>query len=200
MDIFDYKPDRGHHQWSGQATLSKSRRVTVSCDNCGVPVTRRPSQIKGKTTACSKDCAGMLRRVRVKSHCVICGKEMELTPSNVVQVVTCSRTCQKMRQSYDAVKHAPRLDQTKETRDQFCTRNGLTRSQFRYRQEHGIPLDAKLAPRRESVGVKDVESGRSWPTIAACARELGVAGSTLAYRMDRGERCNGSLIARSEPE
>lgn len=194
MDIFDNKPDRGFFQWSGQSSLARHRNGTFNCDNCGVAIHRRPSQITGKTIACSRSCAGMLRRVRVKSNCTICGKEIELTPSKVVQVVTCSQACHSLRLSCDNLSRAPRLEQTKETREQFCIRNGLTRSQFRYRSAKGIRLDAHIV---QSISIRDAESGREWPSLAACARELGYTGTGLSYRISKGLRCNGLLLIKA---
>lgn len=197
MDIFDYKPGTEISPLSGQSNLTKARLKRLNCDNCGIEIRRPPSQCRGKTIACSPSCRAILRRVRVKSNCAICGKEMEQIPSMVGWVVTCSDACQKMRKAYDVVKNAPRFEAAKQTRSQFCESNGLTRNQFRYRAKTGQSLDANLI---HKCKVENPDSGKAWESMSSCAKDIGATVSAVHAAISRGGKCKGVRLIRAPQE
>ena len=196
MDIWGNKPGTPLAAWSGMTTLARARNKGTHCDNCGGHVNRPPSQCTGKTVCCSVSCAAELRRVRVPTSCVICGAEMEKIPSHVGSVVTCSDACRKLRRAYDVIRNAPRVDPTKETLAQFREARGLSRNQVRYRAAKSVDLDAPLV---HECGIRDAESSRSWKSLSACARELGVSVSSVHNAINRNGRVKGVLVVRTTP-
>lgn len=74
-------------------------KVGLTCPICGIRFERYAAwvrKVSGNCT-CSRACAAEARKVRVITQCRVCGTEMELTPSNAVRVVTCSRRCSRLR-------------------------------------------------------------------------------------------------------
>ena len=120
---------------------------------------------------------------------------MEIIPSMVDGVVTCSAKCRKMRRAYDVIKNAPRFD-GKLTLSQYCNERNISRSQFRYRADKGIAHDALLV---HECGLRDLESSRSWHSISDCARSLGTSASNVHSALKRGGRVLGVLVARTTP-
>ncbi|EJN18698.1 hypothetical protein [Pseudomonas sp. GM80] len=80
------------------SNLSKLSRtagmVYVACPICGCTFARHTSHVaRVANPTCSVACAAKAREVRVFKPCIICGKEMEQTPSEAARVVTCSKRC-----------------------------------------------------------------------------------------------------------
>jgi hypothetical protein len=72
------------------------------CPVCGRAFHRAPSQIRGRTVCCSKDCSYIGRRTRVKQVCAnkACGREFWRERSQVEHnstgVFYCSQSCQQV--------------------------------------------------------------------------------------------------------
>jgi hypothetical protein len=77
---------------------NESRAMLITCPVCFTKFKRAPSHVaRRETCCCSRGCAAEIRKVRVISPCVSCGKQMELTPSNVPKKTTCSKSCSTLR-------------------------------------------------------------------------------------------------------
>ena len=95
---------------SNKTGYAESRYMHLTCPICGVIFNRPPSHVarnKGHTT-CSRACAAEARKVRVETHCVICGKSMELTPCDVARKTTCSKECSTLRRTRGSKNTKPK--------------------------------------------------------------------------------------------
>jgi hypothetical protein len=72
----------------------------LTCPICFINFGRYASQIADVSNpTCSYACAGKAREVRVFTPCMVCGVEMEQTPSEAARVVTCGTRCSRIRKS-----------------------------------------------------------------------------------------------------
>ena len=87
------------------ATISRTHgKITMSCPICFILFERfachvRPGQI---SAYCSRACAGKGSSIRgtKEVNCVVCGKKITLTKSNIIKgVLTCSDKCSSKRKS-----------------------------------------------------------------------------------------------------
>ena len=80
---------------------SIDRQLLISCPICGTRFHRPPSHVERNKngTYCSRACAGEALKIRVITHCVSCGKEMELTPNLAIRIKTCSKECSTLRRT-----------------------------------------------------------------------------------------------------
>lgn len=82
---------------------NRGRGWRLTCPVCEIAFTRPDAWMKRTkgTPCCSRECAGVFRRVRVKSKCVVCESEFEVIPSENKKVVTCSKRCSRRRRMID---------------------------------------------------------------------------------------------------
>jgi len=70
----------------------------MSCPICGRQFRRPPSHAaRVSVNCCSRGCAAEARKVRIETHCVVCGVTMEQTPSDAERVTVCSKLCSSIR-------------------------------------------------------------------------------------------------------
>lgn len=89
----EYKRHGSNNNYCSRECYFKSREHTERvCLNCGI--TYRPIK-QGKGVYCSKTCAGLAHRKRVKATCLHCGKEFEVIPSHsdINNGKYCSKIC-----------------------------------------------------------------------------------------------------------
>lgn len=80
--------------------LTHQAGMPVVCPVCYITFYRAPSHVERVGTSyCSRACAFEGRKIRVVSHCRVCGKAMELTPSMVERQTTCSKKCSTVRRT-----------------------------------------------------------------------------------------------------
>lgn len=72
----------------------------LTCPICFITFGRYACQVaRVENPTCSYACAGKAREVRVFKPCIVCGVEMEQTPSEADRVVTCSKRCRFIRKT-----------------------------------------------------------------------------------------------------
>ena len=97
---YNAKPVDGlYFEQTNKTGYDESRYMHLVCPVCGTKFHRPPSHVARNKwhTTCSVGCAAEARKVRVESSCVICGKAMELIPSEVIRRTTCSKQCSTLR-------------------------------------------------------------------------------------------------------
>ena len=78
----------------GRFLLEKVMPIFLSCDHCGKPVKRKPSDVKSKKVFCSPQCLGQSRKTSVDVECAYCGKSFERMPSQLKEQNNfCSPLC-----------------------------------------------------------------------------------------------------------
>lgn len=91
------KSGLGHTQ-SNLTPLSRTRTMTLTCPICCLRFHRPPSHAaRVNVNYCSVACRNEGSKVRVESHCVVCGGVMFLTPSLSARLSTCSKRCSTLR-------------------------------------------------------------------------------------------------------
>lgn len=93
------RADGLHREFSNSMKLETSRgKLKFDCPICGVVFERYACHAKRVGASyCGAACAGIGRRVRVETTCVVCGKSYEATPTDAAKVVTCSKNCSSVR-------------------------------------------------------------------------------------------------------
>ena len=88
---------------SNKTGYDESRFMHLVCPVCGTRFHRPPSHVARNKdhTTCSRGCASEARKVRIETHCVICGEGMELIPSMIEKKTTCSKQCSTLRRVKD---------------------------------------------------------------------------------------------------
>lgn len=82
-------------------------RMYLTCPVCFIGFSRFASHVaRTLVSCCSRACASEIRKVRVEVFCVVCKASMEVIPSNITRVTTCSNRCSRIRRS---VKPEPRF-------------------------------------------------------------------------------------------
>lgn len=72
----------------------------LKCPICFITFGRYACQVaRVENPTCSYACAGKAREVRIFTPCIVCGAEMEQTPSEAARVVTCGKRCSRIRRS-----------------------------------------------------------------------------------------------------
>lgn len=86
---------------SNQTPLSREAgQIRMTCPVCGIKFKRATSHVvRVAVSTCSRACAAQARIIRVCQPCVICGKEMELQPSDIGKITTCSKACSFVRRT-----------------------------------------------------------------------------------------------------
>lgn len=84
---------------SNPTPLSRSvGKMVFDCPVCGVVFERSASSARRYNNHyCGRGCSAEAQKVRVETHCVVCGKSIELIPSLIGQIKTCSKTCSSIR-------------------------------------------------------------------------------------------------------
>lgn len=73
-------------------------KVGLDCPICGIRFERYACWVKRVNVSyCSRACSYEGHKVVVLQDCVICGKEMELSPVEATRKVTCSRVCLRLK-------------------------------------------------------------------------------------------------------
>jgi endogenous inhibitor of DNA gyrase (YacG/DUF329 family) len=80
----------------------------VTCTICGKIAQRAPSNVNEGANYCSRHCQSVGAISRTPTPCVVCGKEMSLTPSDKRRITTCSKECSTIRRSKAATGQAAR--------------------------------------------------------------------------------------------
>jgi hypothetical protein len=78
----------------------ESRTMVIVCPICFTSFNRPPSHVtrtKTGVSCCSRQCAASARVVRISVPCVSCSAPMELIPSSVGKITTCSKKCSTLR-------------------------------------------------------------------------------------------------------
>lgn len=104
--IFELPPADGlQSQFSNKTPLTRSRKWTVQCGICKIPVQRSPSQLlASKSTYCSYACLWESRRRQVKCECAVCSEIYFVKASEAKKKATCSVIChaEHLRRLYEA--------------------------------------------------------------------------------------------------
>lgn len=81
-------------------------KLVFSCPVCGIAFEKPAAWAKRDGAHhCSRACASEARKVRVETHCVVCGKAMEKIPSEAARVTTCGKGCSSIRRRSETPKH-----------------------------------------------------------------------------------------------
>ena len=73
-------------------------KLVFLCPVCGIAFAKPAAWAKrANNHHCSRACAAEARKVRVETHCVVCGKAMEKTPSVAARTTTCGKECSSIR-------------------------------------------------------------------------------------------------------
>lgn len=86
-------------QFSQQTPISRSKgKLGFVCPVCLLSFERFAAWAKKvDVNYCSRECAGIGRRVRVIIHCITCESPFEVVPSNLGKLTTCSKLCSSLR-------------------------------------------------------------------------------------------------------
>lgn len=84
---------------SNRTPISRSiGKLVFSCPVCGMAFEKPAAWAKRDDSHhCGRACAAEARKVRVETHCVVCGEAMEKIPSEAGRVTTCSKECSSIR-------------------------------------------------------------------------------------------------------
>lgn len=99
----DLLPIKGVSTWerSQLTPLPRNRgKIGINCDLCGLPFEKYACWAKrSKRNYCSRACANEAKKIEVPSECVVCKKEMLVTPSELPKITTCSYACSRKRRT-----------------------------------------------------------------------------------------------------
>lgn len=83
---------------ANRSALSHQAGMSVMCPICSITFYRAPSHVaRVAVSYCSRACQAEGQKVRIETHCVSCGKEMEQTPSGAARITVCSYECSTIR-------------------------------------------------------------------------------------------------------
>lgn len=93
--------------FSNLTPLSRTTgKLSFVCPICGISFEKPAAWAKRtENHYCSRACSAEGKKVRVETHCVVCGKAMEQIPSSVARITTCGKLCSSIRRRSDAPKH-----------------------------------------------------------------------------------------------
>lgn len=73
-------------------------KLSFDCPVCGISFEKPAAWAKRVSNHyCSVACTNEAKKVRIETHCVVCGKAMEQTPSDAARVTTCGKKCSSIR-------------------------------------------------------------------------------------------------------
>ena len=76
--------------------------INLSCQTCGIDFYRPAAWAKRAANHyCSRGCSAESRKVRVETHCAICGKSFYKIPSAIALAKTCSKKCSSILRRSD---------------------------------------------------------------------------------------------------
>jgi hypothetical protein len=77
-------------------------KLAFVCPICGISFEKPAAWAKRcENHYCSRACCTEGRKVRIETHCVVCGKAMEQTPSDAARITTCGKHCSSIRRRSD---------------------------------------------------------------------------------------------------
>jgi hypothetical protein len=69
-----------------------------TCPVCGLTFEKPAAWAKrSNINYCSRECSNEGRKVRIHTKCVVCGVDMEQTPSDASKITTCGKRCSSIR-------------------------------------------------------------------------------------------------------
>ncbi len=96
-------PVKGASTWerSNPTPVPRNKgKIGLNCDLCTLPFEKYACWAKRvKHNYCSRACANEARKIEIPSECVVCKKEMLLTPSDLPKITTCSYECSRKRRT-----------------------------------------------------------------------------------------------------
>jgi hypothetical protein len=96
---------------SNLTPLSRSSgKIPMNCDLCGTGFETYACWAKRKKNHyCSKGCADEGKRRIAERQCVECGKTMQMIPSHIERISTCSQECSRERRRKQMLKEAQNM-------------------------------------------------------------------------------------------
>jgi hypothetical protein len=103
---FDFPPPKegiSSHIPALTKLAPQAGKMLLQCPICGIDFLRYACHAKRvAVNYCGRGCAAKGAEVKVETSCVVCGKEMLLTPTEAARITTCSKACSsKRRRSKD---------------------------------------------------------------------------------------------------